>query len=49
MNELIRAKLGKSYSWDVELDELNYRGNPLSHHNMTTYEINIVNECKAEA
>lgn len=42
MNTTIQHLLGKSYSWDEELGELNYLGNPLSHDNQTAFELRQV-------
>ncbi len=38
LTEIIQSLLGESYSWDSELGELNYLGNPLSDQWQTAQE-----------
>ena len=46
MNELIKQLLGESYYWDEELQELNYRGNPVAYW-ITDYEVRMVDLAKS--
>jgi hypothetical protein len=46
MDELIKQLLGESYCWDEELEELNYRGNPIAYW-ITDYEVRMVDLAKS--
>ena len=46
MDELIKQLLGESYCLDDELEELNYRGNPIAYW-INDYEVRMVDLAKS--
>jgi hypothetical protein len=48
MQSAIKSLLGKSYDWDAETNELQYRGNPVSFW-ITDHEAEMVQQAKTFA
>ena len=45
IEEYIQARLGRNYTWDAELEELQYRGHPIAFY-ITDYEARVVTEAR---